>query len=148
MSMSRVILLIVGLNTVITVGAAVGGYLYLRPMIKGATAWVVQPSSDLAFYPIEKIIVNLPGQGRERYVVLDLALQADTSLKADTLKQIEPLVRHSVISSLSQLSFDELRQLGIDQVQGRIETRLRQDFASKGLTAPFSGALVSKLLVQ
>ncbi|MEC4239901.1 flagellar basal body-associated FliL family protein [Pseudomonas sp. DSV-1] len=148
MSMSRVILLLVGLNTVITVGAVVGGYLYLRPMINGTPAGVAQPGSDLAFYPIEKVIVNLLGHGRERYVVLDLALQADTRLKADTLKQIEPLVRHSVISSLSQLTFEELRQLGIDQVQGRIETRLREDFASKGLTAPFSGALVSKLLVQ
>ena len=148
MSMSRVILLLVGLNTVITVGAVVGGYLYLRPIINGTPAGAAQSGTDLAFYPIEKIIVNLPGQGRERYVVLDLALQADSRLKAGTLKQVEPLVRHSVISSLSQLSFDELRQLSIDDVQGRIETRMRQDFASKGLTAPFSGTLVSKLLVQ
>ena len=154
MSMSRVILFVVGLNTLITVGTLVGGYLYLRPMLESNTqvapvaAQIRRPSSDYMFYPIEKIVVNLPGPKRERYVVLDLALQGDEKMQAATLKQLEPLVRHSVISSLSQLSFEELRKLAIGEVQTRIESRLREDFASKSLTLPFSDVLVSKFLVQ
>ena len=152
MLMSRVILSLVGLNTVLTVGAMAWGYLYLAPVItgKGAVAGTaaVRPISDFTFYPIEKVIVNLPGPKRERYMVLDLALQADSKLNTATFKQIEPLVRHSVISSLSQLPFDELRQLPVSDVQGRIESRLRQDFAGKSMTVPFEAVLVSKLLVQ
>lgn len=40
MLMSRVILSLVGLNTVLTVGAMAGGYLYLAPVITGKGAVV------------------------------------------------------------------------------------------------------------
>lgn len=154
MLMSRVILFLVGLNTVITVAGLVLGLMYLAPVVmRLANAYPVvegestfQQHTDHVFYPIEKIVVNLPGQDRERYVVLDLSLQATGN--ASNLKNIEPLVRNSVITSLSQLKFSELRLLSITELQVRIEQQLRQDFAAKRLQVPFTSVLVSKLLVQ
>ncbi len=153
MLMSRVILLVVGLNTVITVGGVVLGYLYLAPAFTAYSASqgggeAPRKVTDYGFYPIEKIVVNLPGENRERYVVLDLALQADAKEPASTFKHIEPLVRNSVIASLSRLKFNELRLLAIADVQSRIETQLKQDFANKGMVVPFTHVLVSKLLAQ
>ena len=147
MLMSRVILLVVGLNTLITLGSVVLGYLYLAPALTANTA-SPRKVTDFEFYPINKIVVNLPGENRERYFVLDLALQADAKEPASTFKHIEPLVRNSVIASLSRLKFNELRLLAIADVQNRIETQLKQDFANKGMVVPFTHVLVSKLLAQ
>ncbi|MNJ21563.1 Flagellar protein LafL [compost metagenome] len=155
MSMSRVILLVVGLNTVITVGGVVSGYLYLNGMPAaasrvglGGASSAQRDINEYAFYPVEKIVVNLPGEKREHYFVLDLALQAGKDEHASLFKQLEPLVRHSVISSLSALSFSELRAMQINEVQQRLNAELTRDFAAKGLQMPFSGVLVSKWLVQ
>ncbi|WMI97613.1 flagellar basal body-associated FliL family protein [Pseudomonas chlororaphis subsp. aurantiaca] len=152
--MSRVILLIVGLNTVITVGAAVTGYLYWRPhrssvqVQQADEASVHQDISEYIFYPIDKIVVNLPGENRENYFLLDLALQTNSKAKAATLKQIEPMLRNAVIGSLSLLKFSDLRVMPIVDLQVRLESDLRKGFTAKGLDVPFDGVLVSKLLVQ
>ena len=153
MLISRVILLVVGLNTVITVGSVVLGYLYLAPALTADTALksvaeAPRKVTDYGFYPIEKIVLNLPEQNRERYFVLDLALQADNKVPVSTFKLIEPLVRSSVIASLSRLKVSELRLLAVSDVQSRIDEQLKQDFASKGMEVPFTSVLVSKLLAQ
>nr|WP_224789752.1 flagellar basal body-associated FliL family protein [Pseudomonas fluorescens] len=152
--MSRVILLVVGLNTVITLGGAVFGYLHYSGRLGGAQAAPApvegarRAISEYAFYPIEKIVVNLPGENREHYFVLDLALQVDNKAHASTFKQIEPMVRNSVIASLSRLTFAELRAMSIAELQARLDLDLGKDFAAQGLDLPFSGVLISKLLVQ
>lgn len=153
MLISRVILLVVGLNTVISVGSVVLGYLYLAPALTADTASksvaeAPRKVTDYGFYPIEKIVLNLPEQNRERYFVLDLALQADNKVPVSTFKLIEPLVRSSVIASLSRLKVSELRLLAVSDVQSRIDEQLKQDFASKGMEVPFTSVLVSKLLAQ
>lgn len=153
MSISRVILLVVGLNTLITVGSAVFGYLHLSRPAAVATATQdggqpLQKISGYAFYPVEKIVINLPGDNREYYFVLDLALQADLKLHGEGLKQIEPLVRNSVISSLSMLKVNELRALAVSELQVRLDSDLRRDLSAKGWDVPFSGLLISKMLVQ
>ena len=147
MLMSRVILLVVGLNTLITLGSVVLGYLYLAPALTANTA-SPRKVTDFEFYPINKIVVNLPGENRERYFVLDLALQADAKMPSSKIKHVEPLVRNSVIASLSGLKYSELRLLSIADVQSRIDAQLKQDFMSKGVEVPFTHVLVSKLLAQ
>lgn len=155
MSMSRVILLVVALNTLVTLGGgAVFGYLYFIGRMGAPQAAAVgtdsaqREISEYAYYPIEKIVVNLPGENREHYFVLDLALQVDANAHASTFKQIEPLVRNSVIASLSLLKFADLRALPIAELQARLDVDLQKDFAAKGLAHPFSSLLISKLLVQ
>lgn len=153
MSISRVILLVVGLNTAITVGSAVFAYLYFSPATlataaQGVTGQPLQKISGHEFYPVEKIVINLPGDNREYYFVLDLALQVDRKVHGEGLKQIEPLVRNSVISSLSMLKVSELRALAVSELQARLDSDLRRDLSAKGWDVPFSGLLISKMLVQ
>ena len=156
MWMPRVILLIVGLNTVITLGSVVFGYLYLRPektsgvehVQKVGEATIVQDPANYVFYPIDKIVVNLRGDDREHYFVLDLALQGDAEQSASAFKQGELLVRNSVVGSLSTLPFSQLRALSLTDLQSRLEQDLRKSFSAKGLDIPFTSVLVSKMLVQ
>ncbi|MCQ4309529.1 flagellar basal body-associated FliL family protein [Pseudomonas stutzeri] len=153
MSTPRLVLLMLLIN-VLTVAGGVGiSYWLLKPGMEGAVSEEVvadEPAepSEYAFFPVEKVIVSVRGDGREHYFVLDLALQADASDEPPKFEQAEPLVRNSVVGYLSSLPFEELRGLKISDLQDRLETVLFADFASKNAAVPFKHVLVNKLIVQ
>lgn len=157
MSMPRVILLLLILNIAVTVAGFAFTYSLLkaRPVavsgVDGEAAALAEAEVELTeytFFPIEKIIVSLQGEGREHYFVLDLVLQADVKADVKKLEQIDPMVRTSVVAHLSSMSFSELRGMPIPELQGLLEKALLADFASKKLVLPFAHVLVSKLITQ
>lgn len=157
MSMPRVILLLLILNIAITVAGFAFTYSLLkaRPVavsgVDGEADAVAEAEVELTeytFFPIEKIIVSLQGEGREHYFVLDLVLQADVKADVKKLEQIDPMVRTSVVAHLSSMSFSELRSMPIPELQALLEKALLADFASKKLVLPFAHVLVSKLITQ
>lgn len=150
MSTSRLVLLMLLLN-VITVAGGVGvSYWLLKPESPVATVEEARPAEPVhyEFFPVNKIIVSVRGEGREHYFVLDLQLQADASEEPANFAPAEPIVRNSVVSYLSSLPFEELRAMQIGELQQRLEVVLFDDFASKNAAVPFKHVLVSKLLVQ
>jgi flagellar FliL protein len=155
--MSRMILVLVVLNTIVSF---TGLYLAYRP---GATEQAVEtlvaddngepqvPAmqlEDLSVFPVNKVIVSIPGEGREHYFVLDLALYGDAKTEAKLLGKIEPLVRNSVVSALSSKDFQSLRAQSIGEIQLELESVIQRDFARLGIAAPFSHVLVNRLVVQ
>ncbi len=156
MTMQRVILLMLVVNTTIALGCVALTYTMLKPLRSGSAEQVSEPvdaaveegGGEYTFFPIEKVIVSLQGDGREHYFVLDLALQADVETKAEKLEQIDPMVRNSVVAYLSTMTFTQLRAMPIVELQAALEKVLLDDFASKKLAVPFAHVLVSKLIVQ
>lgn len=156
MTMQRIILLMLVLNTAIAVGCVALTYSMLKPLRSGlpaqssvpADAAVEEGRGEYTFFPIQKVIVSLQGEGREHYFVLDLVLQADIEAEVKKLEQIDPMVRNSVVTYLSTLSFTQLRAMPIVELQAALEKVLLDDFASKKLAVPFAHVLVSKLIVQ
>ena len=153
MSTPRIVLLMLLLNVLTVAGGVGASYWLLKPGLEGATAEdaaeaePVEPSEYL-FFPVQKVIVSVRGDGREHYFVLDLALQADASDEPPKFEQAEPIVRNSVVGYLSSLPFEELRGLKIPELQERLETALFADFAAKNAAVPFKHVLVNKLIVQ
>jgi flagellar FliL protein len=154
--MPRVILLMLVLNMAIALGGIAFNYHQLKSLRFGAAAPVgaaevaseSEEREEYTFFPIEKVIVSLPGEGREHYFVLDLVLQADIEAEAKKLEQLDPMVRNSAVAYLSGLRFDELRGMPIAELQAALEKALFDDFAGKKLAVPFVHVLVSKLIVQ
>lgn len=158
MTMPRVILLMLVLNMAIALGGTAFNYHQLESLRRSVAAPVgaagteaasePEETAEYTFFPIEKVIVSLQGEGREHYFVLDLVLQADIEAEAKKLAQLDPMVRNSAVAYLSGLRFDELRGMPIAELQAALEKALFDDFASKKLAAPFVHVLVSKLIVQ
>lgn len=162
MTMPRVILLMLVLNMAIALGGIAFNYYQLEslrgsvaaPAGAAETEAEVEAASEpeeqveYTFFPVEKVIVNLQGEGREHYFVLDLVLQADIEAETKKLAQLDPMVRNSALAYLSGLRFDELRGMPIAELQAALEKALFDDFASKKLAVPFVHVLVSKLIVQ
>lgn len=160
MTMPRVILLMLVLNMAIALGGIAFNYYQLESLKSGVAAPAgaaeaeaeaasePEETAEYTFFPIEKVIVSLQGEGREHYFVLDLVLQADIEVEAKKLAQLDPMVRNSAVAYLSGLRFDQLRGMPIAELQAALEKVLFDDFASKKLAAPFVHVLVSKLIVQ
>lgn len=165
MTMPRIMLLVLVLNTLISVGGVVFNYQLVKPLLaagqatKTTTPEGVEASGEVAeveegeraeytFFPVNKVIVSLPGKEREHYFVIDLVLQADLETEEKKLQQVDPMVRNSAVAYLSALKFDELRGKPIPELQTALEQALLADFASRKVVAPFEHVLVSKLIVQ
>lgn len=161
--MQRIILGLLVVNTLIAAGSI---YLSLQVLSRPqatATAAVTNATdaadaaapaastgeaAEYQFFPIEKVVVSLQGDGREHYFVLDLVLQADMDTDKKKLQQIDPMVRNSVVSHLSTMQVTQLRTMPIAELQTTLEKVVQTDFAARQVIQPFAHVLVSKLVVQ
>lgn len=156
MALPRIILIVLILNTLILLGSVGLNYHLLSNVpaqtatgpASSATPAETATNRDYQFFPVEKVIVNLRGENRERYFVLDLVLQAELETDAHRLEQIDPIVRNSVVANLSGMGFEELRAMSISELQSRLESALIADLAARKLNQPFAHVLVSKMIVQ
>jgi flagellar protein FliL len=159
--MQRIILALLVVNTLVAAGSAYISFQVLsRPQTVSAPAATSEgdaasssaqnagEAEEYTFFPIEKVIVSLQGEGREHYFVLDLVLQAEQDTDNKKLKQIDPMVRNSVVAHLSSMNFNTLRAMPIAELQTSLEKVVQADFASRQIVQPFAHVLVSKLVVQ
>lgn len=167
MTMTRTVLIMLVLNTVIALGSVFINYKMFTSIRaqaqEPAVAAIANPDGSAApvdrnvadedakeyvFHTVEKIIVSLQEEGREHYFVFDVVLQAEENTDPKKLENLDPIVRSSVVAKLSQLSFNQLRAMPMTELQTLLENTLLDDFASKKIVAPFAHVLVSKLIVQ
>lgn len=171
MSMTRTVLIMLVLNAVIALGSVFINYQMFTsiraqtqvPATPATPTATVNPddpnapidrtiakgdAKEFVFHTVEKIIVSLQEDGREHYFVFDVVLQAEEKTEPKKLESLDPMVRSSVVATLSQMSFSQLRAMPINELQNHLENTLLDDFASKKIVAPFEHVLVSKLIVQ
>lgn len=159
--MQRIILALLVVNTLVAAGSAYISFQVLsRPQASSVPVAAHGGDDNLSpvansgeaeeytFFPIEKVIVSLQGEGREHYFVLDLVLQAEQDTDSKKLKQIDPMVRNSVVAHLSSMNFNTLRSMPIAELQSNLEKVVQADFSSRQIVQPFAHVLVSKLVVQ
>ncbi|WP_421682805.1 flagellar basal body-associated FliL family protein [Stutzerimonas urumqiensis] len=156
MNAVRILIVVTLINLLIVAGGVGAAWWLLKPAapVDPAQALAAAEEEEEAepvayeFFPVDKVIVSLRGEGRERYFVLDLMLQAEKGEEPIDFAPVEPLVRNSVVAYLSGLPFEELRGLQIAELQTRLEDVLVADFARQKAVAPFQSVLVNKLIVQ
>lgn len=169
MSMTRIVLIMLVLNTVIALGSVFINYQMFTSIraqsqtpAPATTVNLDDPNApvpvdrniakgdakEFVFHTVEKIIVSLQEDGREHYFVFDVVLQAEEKTDPKKLESLDPMVRSSVVAKLSQMTFSQLRAMPINELQTHLENTLLDDFASKKIVAPFAHVLVSKLIVQ
>lgn len=155
---SRVVVLLLVLNILLVAGGtavnffwkesvedffAIGGEGSDRPARRNAV-----DLADFQFLNVEKIYVNLRGNQREHYLVIDLAVQASAKIDKKELQQFAPVVRNSVVARLSGMRYEVVRSLSIAELQLLLEEALRQDIIERNLRVSFEHLLVNKLLAQ
>ena len=103
-----------------------------------AKAAVVVPT----FLPMDTMVVNLADPGGERFAQIGFSLELVDSKTADTLKQLMPSIRSSILLLVSQRSSDELLQLqGKEQLARDILDEVSRPL---GFKAPSKAALARR----
>jgi flagellar protein FliL len=158
MAMPRIILFMLVVNTLLAVGGiGTSAFLYLNmqeiAQSSGAEGQQQRPEppkerAEYLFHPVDKVIVSLPGEEREHYMVFDLVLQADVKTDKKKLEQIDPMVRNSAVAHFSAQGFQVLRSQPIEQLQVALEKAVLAEFENRGVIVPFSHVLISKMVVQ
>jgi len=158
MAMPRIILIMLVVNTLLAVaGIGTSAFLYLnmQDMAQSSGAEGKQEKkeaprerAEYLFHSVDKVIVSLPGEDREHYMVFDLVLQADMKTDKKKLEQIDPMVRNSAVAHFSSQSFQALRAQPIDQLQANLEKAVLAEFENRSVIVPFSHVLISKMVVQ
>ena len=104
--------------------------------------------SKYQFLNVEKIYVNLRGRQREHYLVIDLSVQVGTDLGKKELQNYDPVVSNSVVSRLSEMSYEAMRSLTVPTLQLLLEEALREHIVERNLKASFESLLISRMLAQ
>ena len=94
------------------------------------------------FLPMDTMVVNLADPGGERFAQIGISLELVDSKTADTLKQLMPSIRSSILLLVSQRSSDELLQLeGKEQLARDILGEVSRPL---GFKAPSKAALARR----
>lgn len=117
---------------------------------KKASSGLFSPkkTQDYIFHTVEKLIVSVNDEEDVRYFIIDLVLQAPEKTDKKKLSQVEPAVRHALVSYLSDRTYSDIRSASFNQLQADIEKAILDDFKRKRITTPFTQVLVSKLIAQ
>lgn len=155
---SRLVVSLLVLNILLIVGGTAANFLWKQPIAdffaiagEGSEKPVRRNPVDLSEYQflnVEKIYVNLRGNQREHYLVIDLAVQASAKIDKKELQQFASVVRNSVIARLSGMRYEVVRSLSIAELQLLLEEALRQDIFERNLRVSFEHLLINKLLAQ
>lgn len=152
---SRVVISLLVLNILLIVGASAANFLWKQPIsdffaVAGEANSRPDPVdlSKFQFLNVDKIYVNLRGNQREHYLVIDLAVQASAKVDKKELQQFAPVVRNSVVARLSGMRYEVVRSLTIPELQLLLEEALRQDIVERNLRVSFEHLLVNRLLAQ
>ena len=152
---SRVVISLLVVNILLIVGGSAAAFLWKEPIadffaVGGERDTRPNPVdlSQYQFLSVDKIYVNLRGNHREHYMVIDLAVQASAKVDKKALQQFAPVVRNSVVARLSGMRYEVVRSLSVAELQLLLEEALRQDVVERNLRVSFEHLLINRLMAQ
>ncbi|EIC83883.1 flagellar basal body-associated protein FliL [Serratia sp. M24T3] len=104
---------------------------------------------DIHFVEVKNIIITLQSsEGRERYLLLELALSTDSEANMNRTTALLPAVRSSTVDLLSNLDFKTIHDLSIPELRKKMMAAYERDFTTLDITMPFDNVIISKIVYQ
>ncbi|MGB7800207.1 flagellar basal body-associated FliL family protein [Buttiauxella sp.] len=108
-----------------------------------------EEETQVLFVEISNIIITLKSDGgKERYMLLELALTAATE---DAVKQTEmmiPAIRGATVALLTEKDYALVRTLSVNDLHDELLTAYRERFRQLKTQMPFNDVIISKMLLQ
>lgn len=102
-----------------------------------------------SFVEVKNIVINLKNyEGRERYVLLELALSTTTPKNKTLTMEDLPAVRSSTVNLLSNADFQEIHNLPISELRRRLMEAYQRDLQTMNIQVPFENVIISKIVFQ
>ncbi|MCW7536527.1 flagellar basal body-associated FliL family protein [Aquabacterium sp. A7-Y] len=142
------------------IAAAAGGaawFLLPRQAAAGAPAAAAPPKPELEpdtqeyrYVTLDKVIVmlrGLDGEARARYIAVDLVFKTPVKKEKATKAQL-PLLRSVTVQALSNYTREQASQMNVEQFTAVLNRAFAKRYASDRQEAPFTQAMLGKLIIE
>lgn len=108
-----------------------------------------EEESLVEFVEIKNVIITLKNTGnKERYLLLELALTTDDPDNTTRTEEMIPIVRGATVSLLSDMDYDIVRGLSVNQLREQLLAAYTARFKSLKASMPFKDVIISKMVFQ
>ncbi|WP_318358119.1 flagellar basal body-associated FliL family protein [Enterobacter sp.] len=106
-------------------------------------------NENQAFVSLPESIVTLHDAGSEdRYMLVELAMVAEDEKASKEIIADEPLYQSIVVSTLSDMKYEDVRQMKISEIKKMLIASLNAELKNRDIPAPYSDLLVKKVVFQ
>ncbi|WKB54107.1 flagellar basal body-associated FliL family protein [Eleftheria terrae] len=144
------------LGATLVAGAAGGAVWFLLPRAAaaGGQAPVVEEAKpdtqEYRYVTLDKVVVMLRGRDGEplaHYLAVDLVFKAPVKKEKATKAQL-PLLRSIAVQALSHYTREQASMMSVEQFTKALNEAIAKRYASDRQEAPFTQALVGKLIIE
>lgn len=101
------------------------------------------------FVEIKNVVITLRGSGqKERYLLLELNLATSDAESSRKAQEMIPAVRGATVSLLSDLDYDVVRAMSVEEMHKKLLDAYAARFESLKMSIPFNDVIISKMVFQ
>ncbi|MEL4870042.1 flagellar basal body-associated FliL family protein [Pantoea agglomerans] len=105
--------------------------------------------SSVEFVEIKNVVITLKShRDAERYLLLELALAADSAADARRAEELSPAIRGATVNLLSAMDYDAVRGMNVELLRDRLIQAYTDRFKSLNTRMPFKDVIISKMVFQ
>lgn len=139
-------------------GAAVGVIYYMKDQAphapdphsaKNDVQKKAKKEGDEVFVTLPESLITLhDDSGNDRYMLLEVAMVADDEKASKKILADEPLYQSIIVSTLSDMQYNEVRKLKISEIKQTLLNALKTQLKARDIPAPYSDVLLKKVVYQ
>lgn len=108
-----------------------------------------EEEAQLLFVEISNIVITLKNDGgKERYMLLELALTAATEDSAKQTELMIPAIRGATVALLTEKDYNAVRTLSVQALHDELMNAYQVRFSELKTRVPFNDVIISKMLLQ
>lgn len=108
-----------------------------------------QKETQILFVEVNNIMITLKSDGgKERYMLLELALTATTEEAVKQTEMMIPAIRGATVSLLMEKEYSLIRTLSINDIHDELLNAYQERFKQLNTQMPFNDVIISKMLLQ
>ena len=101
------------------------------------------------FYPLDKLVISLPGERYPRYLLLEMALQSPSEDMESKLIASDAVLKNSMIKLMGNKSIDTLNNTNqLEQLQDEAREVLQAVLIKHGFEVQLDAVFITRLVVQ
>ncbi|EHK0945816.1 flagellar basal body-associated FliL family protein [Citrobacter farmeri] len=153
--MKRIVIASVLSSVIAIVAGGVAGwsvYHYLgngKPASTGHAAEETLDENNSTFVSLQETIVTLhDGDGSDHYMSAEMVMVVMSEKESEKVKQQEPLYQSIAVERLSEMKYEDIREMNISGIRLLIADALKKELQTRKITAPYKDILVKKVVFQ
>ncbi|BCV64787.1 flagellar basal body-associated FliL family protein [Shewanella carassii] len=107
------------------------------------------PPAPARFYPLDKMVISIPGDEYPHYLLLELALKSRSDKAAEEIKAADPLIRNTMMRMFSAKEFKTLNKpQNLEALQLEAKEELAKVLSEDQFSLDIEEVLFTRMVIQ